>query len=151
MSLIHHTDGKKNRRYSHPFVPVRVVELHVVAGLDPAHGPRLLSRHGRHQDAGGGSEVRRPVAQHHAGRLVDAGGGGVDGRVQLQDFDTVSGTLGLTPDTLDAAHRIQLQRNPQQRPEVWRRRRETHGNSTRITTDGSTAEQKKKNVNKTCL
>lgn len=54
------------------------------------------------------SEVRRSVAQNHAGRLVDAGGVGVDGRVQLQDDNAVSETLGLTLEALDAAHCTEL-------------------------------------------
>lgn len=120
--------------HSHPFVPVGVVKLHVVTGLDPADGPCLLGRDRRHLDPRVRSEVRRPVAQDHAGRLVDDGGAGVDGRVQIQDDDAVSETLGLTPDALDAAHRMKLQHNPQPRPEVWRRRRKTHGNSERIST-----------------
>lgn len=95
------------QRYSHPFVSVRVVELHVVTRLYPADGPCLLPGYWRHKDPGTGSEVRRPVAQDHAGRLVDAGGVGVDGAVHLQDGDAVSETLGLTPDALDAAHRIE--------------------------------------------
>lgn len=97
----------RRMRYSHPFVPIRVVELHVVAGLNPADGPRFFADDGRHEDAGVSSEVRRPVAEHHAGRLVDAGGAGVDGAVHLQDDDAVSETLGLTPDALDAAHCIE--------------------------------------------
>lgn len=94
-------------RYSHPFVSIRVVELHVVARLNPADGPRLFPGHWRHKDAGTGSEVWRPVAQDYDRWLVDTGGVGVDGAVHLQDNDTVSETLGLTPDTLDTAHRIQ--------------------------------------------
>lgn len=123
--------------YSHPFVSIRVVELHVVASLNPADGPRFFADHGRHEDSGARSEVRRPVAQHHTGRLVDAGGVGVDGAVHLQDDDAVSETLGLTPDALDAAHRIKQQHNPQRGPEVWGRRK-THGKSKEITTVGST-------------
>lgn len=76
--------------------------------------------------------MRGPVAQNHAGPLVNAGGVRVDGRVQLQDDDTLSETLGLTPDTLDAAHCIELQPNPQQRPEVWRRRGKTHGKTSEL-------------------
>lgn len=78
----------------------------MVAGLDPADGPRLLSCYWWHQYSGVRSKVRRPVAQDHAGCLVDAGGVGVDGSVQLQDDDVVSETFGLTSDTLDAAHCI---------------------------------------------
>lgn len=61
------SDAKEPRlqRYSHPFVSIRVVELHVVARLNPADGPRLFPGHWRHKDAGTGSEVRRPVAQDH--------------------------------------------------------------------------------------
>lgn len=131
LQLIHkgrkHIKKKENLWYSHPFVSIRVVELHVVTRLNPADGPRLLTGDWRHQDPGTSSEVRCPVAQDHAGWLVDAGGVGVNGAVHLQDDDTVSETLGLTPDTLDAAHCIKLQHNPQQRPEFWGRRRETHG------------------------
>lgn len=105
--------------YSHALVSIRVVELHVVASLDPADGPGLLPGYRWDEDSGGGSEVRRPVAQDHAGRLVDAGGVGVDGAAHLQDDNTVAETLGLASDALDAAHRIKWQRKPQQRPEFW--------------------------------
>lgn len=105
--------------YSHALVSVRVVELHVVASLDPADGPGLLPGYRWDENSGGGSEVRRPVAQDHAGRLVDAGGVGVDGAAHLQDDNTVAETLGLASDALDAAHRIKWQRKPQQRPEFW--------------------------------
>lgn len=126
-----------NLCYSHPLVSISIEELHVVAGLDPADGPRLLAGHRRHQDLGMSAEVRRPVAEHHAVGLVDAGGVGIDGGVHLQDDDTVSETLGLTPDTLDAAHRIKQQHNPQERREVWKRR-----DARRTTTDGCTSTQK---------
>ncbi len=98
--------SKKSLRYSHPFVSISIVELHVVTSLNPADGPRLFTGYWRHQDSGASSEVRCPVAQDHAGWLVDAGGVWVDGTVHLQDDDTVSETLGLTPDTLDTAHCI---------------------------------------------
>lgn len=104
----------------------------MVTGLNPADGPRLFAGYWRHKDPGTRSEVRRPVAQHHAGRLVDAGGVRVDGTVHLQDDDAVSETLGLTPDTLDAAHCTKQQHNPRQRPEVWRGK--THGHSEKIIT-----------------
>lgn len=126
-SLATGTNKKSCTWYSHPFDSIRIVELHVITSLDPADGPRLFAGYWRHQDPGAGSEVRCPVAQHHAGGLVDAGGVGVDGAGHLQDDDTVSETLGLTPDTLDTAHCIKEQHSPQQRPEVWRRK--THGHS----------------------
>lgn len=109
--------------YSHPLVSVRVVELHVVARLNPADGPRLFTGYRWDENSGRGSKVRRPVAQDHAGRLVDAGGVGVDGTVHLQDDNTVSETLGLTSDALDAAHCIKWQHKAQQGPEFWREER----------------------------
>lgn len=109
--------------YSHPLVSIRVVELHVVASLNPADGPCLFSGYRWDENSGRSSEVRCPVAQDHAGRLVDAGGVGVDGAVHLQDDNTVSETLGLTSDALDAAHCIKWQHKPQQRPEFWREER----------------------------
>lgn len=90
----------------HPFVAILVVELHVVTGLNPADGPCFFARYRGHQDARTRSEMRCPVAQDHAGRLVDAGGVGIDGSVHLQHDDTVSETFRLTPDTLDTAHCI---------------------------------------------
>lgn len=92
--------------YSHPFVSIRIVELHVVTRLYPPNGPCFFPGYRRHKDPGTSSEVRCPVAQHYTGWLVNAGGVGVDGTVHLQDDDTVSETLGLTPDTLDTAHCI---------------------------------------------
>lgn len=95
--------------------------------------------------------MRRPVAQHHAGRLVDAGGVGVDGTVHLQDDNTVSETLGLTSDALDAAHCIKWQHKPQQRPEFWREERRIKTAREEGITGGSTppspevyAEQKRR-------
>lgn len=78
----------------------------MVAGLNPSDDPCLFTSYRRHQDSRTSAEVRCPVAQDHIGRLVDAGGVGVDGTVHLQDDDTVSEILGLTPDTLDTAHCI---------------------------------------------
>lgn len=78
----------------------------MITRLNPADRPRLLTGYWWHQDMGMSSEVRCPVAQDHVGWLVDAGGIGIDASFHLQDNDTVSKTLGLTPDTLDTAHCI---------------------------------------------
>ena len=117
--------------YLHPLVPVRVVELHVVARLDPADGPRLFAGHGGHLHPRERSEVRRPVPQHDAGGLIDARGIGVDWRVHLQHHDTLSEAFGFTPDALDAAHRIEYHHSPQQRPEVWGGKMHGHNSETK--------------------
>lgn len=83
----------------------------MVTSLNPADRPCFFAGYWRHQNPGTSSEVRCPVAQDHAGRLVDAGRVGVDGSVHLQYDDTVSETLGFTPDTLDTAHCIRLNSN----------------------------------------
>lgn len=110
----------------------------MVAGLNPADGPRLLPGYRWDENSGRGSKVRRPVAQDYAGGLVDAGGIGVDGAAHLQDDNTVSETLGLTPDALDAAHCIKWQRKPQQRPEFWREERCMNTARAEGITEGST-------------
>lgn len=98
-------------QYSHSFGSVFVVKLHVIARLDPADSPALFTGHRRHHDPSRRAEVRRPVAQHHAGGLVDTGGVRVYRGVHLQNHNTVPKTLGFTPDTLNAAHH-----QPHQRP-----------------------------------
>lgn len=92
--------------YLHPLFPILVVELHVIARLNPPHYPRLLAGEWRHQYASRGSEVRGSVPQNHAGGLIDAGGVRVDGRGDFEDFDTFTETLWLASDTLNTAHRI---------------------------------------------
>lgn len=99
----------------HALGSVPVVELHVVARLDPAHRPGLAGGHRGHKDARGGAEVRRPVAQHHAGGLVDAGGIRVDGSGHLEHGDALAETLRFAPEALDAAHNVQQQQKQQQR------------------------------------
>lgn len=66
-------------KYLHALLPVVIVKFHVAARLDPAHDPGLLLGDGGHQHLRRGSEVRGPIAQDHAGGLVDAGGNGIDG------------------------------------------------------------------------
>ena len=128
--------------YSHPFGSIFVVELHMIACLNPANGPRLFPGYRWHQNSSRGSEVRCPIAQNHAGWLVNAGRVGVNGGVHLQNYDTFTETLWLTPNAVDTAHCIKYQHNPQQRPEVWRRK--THGNSSKFTTIVSTFQIVKK-------
>lgn len=102
--------------YLHPFGSVFVVKLHVVARLDPADRPALFTGHWRHQDPGGRAEMRRAVAQHHAGGLVDAGGVRVDGGVHLQNHDAVPETLGFASDALNTAHHKQHERPAEHQP-----------------------------------
>lgn len=102
--------------YLHSFGSVFVVKLHVIARLNPADGPALFTGHRRHHDPSRRAEMRRPVAQHHAGGLIDTGGVRVDGGVHLQNRDTVPKTLGFTPDTLDATHHQQHQRAAEHQP-----------------------------------
>lgn len=66
-------------KYLHSLLPVVIVKFHVAASLDPAHDPGLLLGNRGHQHLCRGSEMRGPVAQDHAGGLVDAGGNRIDG------------------------------------------------------------------------
>lgn len=102
--------------YLHPFRSVFVVKLHVIARLDPADRPALFTGHRRHQDPSGRAEMRRAVAQHHAGGLVDAGGVRVDGGVHLQNHDAVPETLGFASDALNTAHHKQHERPAEHQP-----------------------------------
>ncbi len=102
--------------YLHPFRSVFVVKLHGVARLDPADRPALFTGHRRHQDPSGRAEMRRAVAQHHAGGLVDAGGVRVDGGVHLQNHDAVPETLGFASDALNTAHDKQHERPAEHQP-----------------------------------
>lgn len=106
--------GNPLMSHLHALGSVSVVKLHVVARLDPAHRPCLLGGHRGHEDARGGAEVRRPVAQHHAGGLVDAGGVRVDGSGHLEHGDALAETLRLAPEALDAAHGVEQQQQKQQ-------------------------------------
>lgn len=91
-------------QYSHSFAPVLVVELHVVASLDPPYSPGLLPGHWRYQDPSWSPEVWGPVPEHHARGLVDAGGVRIDGGGHFENGDALSEILGFTPDTVYAAH-----------------------------------------------
>lgn len=66
-------------KYLHSLLPVVIVKFHVAASLDPTHDPGLLLGKRGHQDLRRGSEVRGPIAQHHAGGFVNAGGNGING------------------------------------------------------------------------
>lgn len=121
--------GNPLMSHLHALGSVSVVKLHVVARLDPAHRPRLLGGHRGHEDARAGAEVRRPVAQHHARGLVDAGGLRVDGGGHLQHDDAE--TLRLAPEALDAAHVVKQQQQrrrdpPKQRPGACTRPERMH-------------------------
>lgn len=93
-------------KYLHALLPVVIVKFHVAARLDPAHDPGLLLGDGGHQHLRRGSEVRGPVAQDHAGGLVDAGGNGIDGRFDFNHWNTFPENFGFAANTLNTAHGI---------------------------------------------
>lgn len=96
----------------------------MVARLYPANCPSFFAGNRRYQNPGRGSEMWGPVSQYDAGGLIDAGGVRVDGGVHFQNGDTLTETLRLTLDTLDAAHCIKEQYNPNKCPDLWR---DAHG------------------------
>lgn len=100
----------------HALGSVSVVKLHVVARLDPAHRPCLLGGHRGHENARGGAEVRRPVAQDDARGLVDAGGVRINGGGHLEHGDALAETLRLAPEALDAAHGVEQQQQRRRDP-----------------------------------
>lgn len=64
--------------------------------------------------------MRRAVAQHHAGGLVDASGVRVDRGVHLQNYDAVPETLGFASDALNTAHHKQQERPAEHEPSEGR-------------------------------
>lgn len=88
----------------HAQVAVGVVELHVVAGLDPTHHPGVTARDRRHEDASGGAEIGRSVAQHDGRCLLDGGGSRLDGGRHVVDHDVLPAHPRLARHALQAAH-----------------------------------------------
>lgn len=106
------------KRYSHALLPILVVELHVAARLNPANYPGLLLGDGWHDHLGRGTEVGCPVAEHHAGGLIDAGGDGVDRGLHVNHRDAFPEDSGFAPDALNTAHGTQYRSDLQGRPAV---------------------------------
>lgn len=88
----------------HADVSVRVVEFHLSARLDPSNHPGLMARDGRHDHAGRGLEVRRPVAQHYRRVLLDHRRALVDGSRHVAHADVLAFDTRLAAEALDTAH-----------------------------------------------
>ena len=94
----------KVQLYSHANITIRVVELHLCARLDPAHRPRLVPRHGRHDDPGRSPEVRGFVPQHDGRVFLDDRRALVNGGRDVVDNDVLAPDPRLSGDALDATH-----------------------------------------------
>lgn len=70
----------------------------------------------------------RPVSQNHVGRLIDAGGDGIDGGFDIDDRDAFPNAFGFAANALNTAHGPQHHDNPQNSPAVLRQGR--HGRGT---------------------
>lgn len=90
--------------YLHANITISVVELHLGAGLDPAHHPCLVTWHWWHDNPCRSPEVRRLVAKHNRRVLLDDCGTLVDRGRHLVHHNVLPSDAGLACDALKTAH-----------------------------------------------